>query len=182
MSVVCLPVAETVTAPVVVSDPPRPDAGGPYSAAEGESAGSTLAAASLEDVAGDDPTATALSQIAVGALPLTSIVIDSDVLSAIPLANIEVEGIPQLTLLPPSSRLVFVGGAVVTVDIENRPCAYPAQIIDGHYPGKGRRFIRAAMHRRGVTAWVEREGSVAPGDEFTVFFPDQAPHPDQLAS
>ncbi len=94
-------------------------------------------------------------------------------------ANIEVEGIPQLTLLPPSSRLVFASGATIVVDIENRPCAYPAQVIDGHYPGKGRKFIRAAMHRRGLTAWVEREGSVAPGDNIRVFFPDQSPHPDQ---
>ena len=94
-------------------------------------------------------------------------------------ANIEVGGIPQLTLLPPSSRLVFPSGATLVVDIENRPCAYPAQVIDGHYPGTGRRFIRAAMHRRGLSAWVEREGAVAPGDRIGVFFPDQAPHPDQ---
>jgi len=94
-------------------------------------------------------------------------------------ANIEVAGIPRLTLLPPSSRLVFSGGATIVVDIENRPCAFPAQVIDGHFPGKGRRFIRAAMHRRGLTAWVEREGEIAPGDSVSVFFPDQAPHPDQ---
>lgn len=95
-------------------------------------------------------------------------------------ANLELSGIPGLTLLPPSTRLVFSSKAVLVVDLENRPCAYPAQVIDGHYPGKGRRFIRAAMHRRGVTAWVERKGSIAPGDEVSVFFPDQAPHPDQF--
>lgn len=97
-------------------------------------------------------------------------------------ANVEVSGIPGLTLLPPSSRLVFSSGATIVVDIENRPCAYPAQVIDGHFPGKGRRFIRAAMHRRGLTAWVEREGSISPGDGIEVFFPDQAIHPEQVQS
>ena len=96
-------------------------------------------------------------------------------------ANVELSGIPQLTLLPPSSRLLFPSGAVVTVDIENRPCAFPAQVIDGHYPGKGRKFIRAAMHRRGVTAWVEREGAIAVGDTVSVFFPAQTAHPDQYS-
>lgn len=95
-------------------------------------------------------------------------------------ANIELAGIPSLTLLPPSSRLVFTSGATLVVDIENRPCAYPAQVIDQHYPGKGRRFIKAAMHRRGLTAWVEREGRITPGDSLCVFFPDQAAHPDQF--
>ena len=95
-------------------------------------------------------------------------------------ANLEVSGIPALTLLPPSTRLVFASGATLVVDIENRPCAYPALVIDEHYPGKGRRFIRAAKQRRGFTAWVEREGDVAPGDAVDVFFPDQAPHPDQF--
>jgi hypothetical protein len=59
---------------------------------EGSAAGSTLAAASLEDIAGDNPQSTALSSIPIGATPLTSIVIDSDVLSAIPLVNIGIDG------------------------------------------------------------------------------------------
>ena len=61
-------------------------------ASAGVNAGSTLAAASLADIAGDDPQATALSQISLGATPLTSIVIDSDELSAIPLVNISIDG------------------------------------------------------------------------------------------
>ena len=92
-------------------------------------------------------------------------------------ANIELSGIPSLTLLPPSSRLVFSSKATIVVDIENRPCVYPAKIIDSYHPGKGRKFIKAAKHKRGITAWVEREGLIEPGDSVEVFFPDQAPHP-----
>lgn len=94
-------------------------------------------------------------------------------------ANIELEGIPSLTLLPPSTRLVFSSKATLVVDLENRPCVYPAQIIDQHFPGKGRKFVKQAMHKRGVTTWVEREGSMITGDTVTVLFPDQPRHPLQ---
>lgn len=92
-------------------------------------------------------------------------------------ANIELSGIPSLTLLPPSSRLVFSSKATIVVDIENRPCVYPAKIIEGFHPGKGRKFFKTAKHKRGITAWVEREGLIKPGDNVEVFVPDQARHP-----
>lgn len=92
-------------------------------------------------------------------------------------ANIELSGIPSLTLLPPSSRLVFSSKATIVVDIENWPCVYPAKIIDSFHPGKGRKFIKTAKNKRGFTAWVEREGPIEPGDSVEVFVPDQASHP-----
>ena len=97
-------------------------------------------------------------------------------------ANIELSGIPQLTLLPPSTRLVFASKATLVVDLENRPCVYPAQVIDSHYPNKGRKFVRQAMHKRGVCGWMEREGSIACGDTVEVYFPEQYPHPLQLSA
>lgn len=97
-------------------------------------------------------------------------------------ANIELSGIPSLTLLPPSSRLVFSSKATIVVDIENRPCVYPAKIIDSYYPGKGKKFIKTAKNKRGITAWVEREGLIEPGDSVEVFVPDQPSHPLLTAS
>lgn len=94
-------------------------------------------------------------------------------------ANIEIDGIPNLSLLPPSTRLVFKSKTTIVVDLENRPCVYPAQIIDQHYPGKGRKFVKKALHRRGITGWVEREGEVQCGDSVDVFFPHQPLHPLQ---
>lgn len=94
-------------------------------------------------------------------------------------ANIELSGIPSLTLLPPSTRLVFSSKATLVVDLENRPCIYPAKVIEGHHPKKGRRFIKQALHRRGITAWVEREGAIECGDSVEVFFPEQHRHPLQ---
>ena len=88
-------------------------------------------------------------------------------------ANLLLSGIPELTLLPPSSRLIFSSGASLVVDMENAPCAYPGRVIEEHHPGKGKAFPRAAVHRRGLTAWVEREGSIATGDEVELHIPPQ---------
>lgn len=88
-------------------------------------------------------------------------------------ATMVLSGIPDLTYLPPSSRLQINGGATVTVDMENRACNLPASVIEADIPGKGRAFKSAAKGRRGVTAWVEREGIVRLGDTVTLHVPDQ---------
>ena len=88
-------------------------------------------------------------------------------------ANIVTSGIPDLTLLPPSSRLQFPSGATIVVDMENEPCRYPAEIIARHNPGQKVGFVKAAKHKRGITAWVEREGDVALHDEITIWIPPQ---------
>ena len=91
-------------------------------------------------------------------------------------ANLLISGIPDLSLIPPSSRLIFSTGAAIVVDMENGPCKYPGEVIEQHYPGLGRRFPRAALHLRGVTGWVEREGSISVGDGVTLHVPVQPPY------
>lgn len=88
-------------------------------------------------------------------------------------ANLLVSGIPDFTKIPPSTRLIFAGGASLVVDLENSPCKYPGEIIDRHHPGKGSLFAKAAYGRRGVTAWVEREGHINTGDTIKVHIPPQ---------
>ena len=94
-------------------------------------------------------------------------------------ATLVVEGLPDFTHVPPSSRLQVGGhgGPTLTVDMENRPCHLPAAVIDasvdGDHAGKGRVFKAAAKGRRGVTAWVEREGTVRLGDAVRLHVPDQ---------
>jgi hypothetical protein len=88
-------------------------------------------------------------------------------------ANVVISGIPDLTFLPPSSRLQFPSGATIVVDMENEPCRYPAEIIEKHNPAQKVGFVRAAKHKRGVTAWVEREGEVRLADEITLWIPPQ---------
>jgi hypothetical protein len=37
--------------------------------------------------------------------------------------------------------------------------------------------VKHARHRRGITAWVEREGDLKVGDTVAVHIPNQEPHP-----
>lgn len=89
-------------------------------------------------------------------------------------ASIMVRGLPDFTHLPPSSRLQSDRGTTLVVDMENRPCVFPGkEEVDPRHPGRGRLFKTAARGRRGVTAWVEREGGLALGDRLTLHVPDQ---------
>jgi MOSC domain-containing protein YiiM len=95
-------------------------------------------------------------------------------------ASIVLRGLPDLSLVPPSSRLQGPEGATLVVDMQNRPCHLPARSIESIEPGKGKLFKRAAEGRRGVTAWVQREGRLALGDVLRLHVPDQPawPHLD----
>jgi len=88
-------------------------------------------------------------------------------------ASMVLQGIPDFPHVPPSSRLQTTSGTTLVVDMENRPCHLPAKVIDEDAPGKGKAFKTAAKGRRGVTAWVEREGVLRIGDTVTLHVPDQ---------
>lgn len=94
-------------------------------------------------------------------------------------ATLCLEGLPDLSLLPPSSRLQAPDGCTLVVDMQNRPCHLPDPVIRA---ASGREtlaqsFRAAARNRRGVTAWVEREGRIALGDMLRLHIPDQPPWP-----
>ena len=86
-------------------------------------------------------------------------------------ANMLITGIPDLTLLPPSTRMQFPSGATLVVDMENAPCNQVAKVVVQHHGEAGWNFVKAATHKRGVTAWVEREGEVEVGDAVTLILP-----------
>jgi hypothetical protein len=88
-------------------------------------------------------------------------------------ATMVIEGIPDFTHVPPSSRLQAEGGATLVVDMENRPCHLPARPIENAHTGFGARYKAAASGRRGVIAWVEREGVFTLGERMTLHIPDQ---------
>ncbi len=92
-------------------------------------------------------------------------------------ASLVLEGIPDFTLVPPSSRLQGPDGVTLVVDMENRPCQEPAVTIGKARPGQGKTFKTAATGRRGVTASVEREGVLRLGDSLRLFIPDQPAWP-----
>ncbi|MEP3330656.1 MOSC domain-containing protein [Sedimentitalea sp.] len=90
-------------------------------------------------------------------------------------ASVVVQGIPDLSHLPPSSRLQGPNGLTLTIDMENLPCIWPAKEIERDHPGFGKAFKPAAEGRRGVTAWVEHPGEMTVGDRLRLFVPTQKP-------
>lgn len=90
-------------------------------------------------------------------------------------ASIVLEGLPDLTHLPPASRLQGPDGLTVVVDMLNEPCQQVAATIARAGHEEAKQFRSAARGKRGVTAWVEREGELQLGDEMLLHIPAQRP-------
>jgi hypothetical protein len=90
-------------------------------------------------------------------------------------ASMVLSGIPDFSHVPPGSRLQGASGATLVVNLNNRPCTIPAKAIEAAHPGFGAKFKPAAVNRRGIVAWVEREGTFALGDTIRLHIPDQRP-------
>ena len=86
-------------------------------------------------------------------------------------ATMVLEGIPDLTTMPPSSRLVFDSGASIVNDMENGPCKFVGEEIEREYPGKGLAFPKHAVRKRGICGWVERPGEVSVGMKVRLHVP-----------
>lgn len=88
-------------------------------------------------------------------------------------ANVILEGVPDFTQIPPSSRLIFESGASVVNDMENGPCKFVGEEIERHHPGKGLSFPAKARGRRGICGWVERPGALTLGMKARLHIPPQ---------
>lgn len=88
-------------------------------------------------------------------------------------ANLATRNIPNLSQLPPSTRMVFPSGATLFVTEENVPCRFPGKVIAQEYghPELGASFVKAAMGRRGIVALVEREGLLKTDDRIKLVLP-----------
>lgn len=99
-------------------------------------------------------------------------------------ASIVIAGIPDFSHLPPSSRLQNQDGVTLIIDMQNRPCQFPAMTIEAVKAGHGKGYKAAAKGKRGVTASVESPGILRVGDVLTLHVPDQrawAPQMDLFA-
>ncbi|MFZ3581351.1 MOSC domain-containing protein [Loktanella sp. DJP18] len=88
-------------------------------------------------------------------------------------ASVVIGGLPDFTHVPPSSRLQGPDGMTLTVDMLNQPCNLVAKTIEDAAPGHGKAFKAAAAGLRGVTAWVERPGTLRLGDDLVLHVPGQ---------
>ncbi len=93
-------------------------------------------------------------------------------------ANIVVSGIPNFTLLPPGTRIVFAEATIV-VEAPNAPCRISGKAIARHLTpdappgGLDLAFPAKAKAQRGVVASVERAGTIRAGEPVTVKVPPQ---------
>ncbi|MGJ8573152.1 MAG: MOSC domain-containing protein [Hoeflea sp.] len=87
-------------------------------------------------------------------------------------ANLMIDGIPLLSMLPPRTQLFFEGGVTLRIDGDNGPCRDAGRAIAKNYPGMDETtvalsFVKAAKRRRGVVAWVEKPGVIRQGEIVT---------------
>lgn len=90
--------------------------------------------------------------------------------------NLVIDGIARLSMLPPRTRLVFKGGAVLRVDGQNAPCRVAGASIASRFPGReglDLAFPKVAARLRGLVAWVEKPGMVTPGEAVVAHLPEQ---------
>lgn len=101
-------------------------------------------------------------------------------------ANLLLEGIPRLSMLPAGTLLFFAGGVTIKVDFQNGPCRIAGRAVaenagmPDHEAGS-LAFAKLAKRLRGVVAWVEKPGSIAKGEKVSVRIPEQwiyRPGPD----
>jgi hypothetical protein len=93
-------------------------------------------------------------------------------------ANIFLDGIPHLSMLPSGTLLFFKGGVTVKVDAQNGPCRYAgkqvamrAGMVDEE--AGSLLFPKVAKRLRGLVAWVEKPGTLTMDEEVSVRIPEQ---------
>lgn len=93
-------------------------------------------------------------------------------------ANLILEGIPNLSYLPSRTLLFFEGGVTLRVDGYNAPCRLAGGEIakqsgveapngDHTKTDEALAFKDAAKMKRGIVAWVEKEGVIEAGEKVT---------------
>jgi hypothetical protein len=93
-------------------------------------------------------------------------------------ANLLLDGVPRLSMLPAGTLLFFKGGVTLKVDGQNAPCRDAGRAIA---EGAGMAdidagtllFPKAAKRLRGLVAWVEKPGVIIMGEEVSVRVPEQ---------
>jgi hypothetical protein len=93
-------------------------------------------------------------------------------------ANLMIEGVPNLSMLPSGTLLFFKGGVTLKVDAQNGPCRIAGRSIAENagmadIEAGALLFPKVAKRLRGVVAWVEKPGAVRAGEEISVRVPEQ---------
>jgi len=93
-------------------------------------------------------------------------------------ANLVLDDVPRLSMLPSGTLLFFENGATIKVDAQNGPCRIAGKSIAEHagmadVTGGALLFAKMAKRLRGLVAWVEKPGAVTRGEAVSVRVPEQ---------
>ncbi|MEO3385483.1 MOSC domain-containing protein [Mesorhizobium sp. CAU 1741] len=93
-------------------------------------------------------------------------------------ANLVIQGVPRLSMLPAGTMMFFKGGVTLKVDAQNGPCRIAGRAVAeragmADVEAGSLSFPKAAKRLRGVVAWVEKPGRVETGEEVSVRIPEQ---------
>lgn len=93
-------------------------------------------------------------------------------------ANLVIEGVSRLSMLPAGTLLFFKGGATLKIDAQNHPCRIAGRLVAeragmADAEGGALAFARMAKRLRGLVAWVEKPGTVRAGEAVSVRVPEQ---------
>ncbi|MEX0405090.1 MOSC domain-containing protein [Aquibium sp. LZ166] len=93
-------------------------------------------------------------------------------------ANLVIDGIPRLSMLPFGTLLFFRGGVTLKVDGQNAPCRLAGRSVaeNAGMPDQeagALLFPKVARRLRGLVAWVEKPGRIAAGEDVSVRIPEQ---------
>ncbi|MEP3435594.1 MAG: MOSC domain-containing protein [Hoeflea sp.] len=97
-------------------------------------------------------------------------------------ANLVIDGIALVSMLPPRTQLFFEGGVTLRIDGDNGPCLIAGASIAKNFPEMDETslalgFVKAAKRRRGVVAWVEKPGVINKGEAVTAHIWEQWIYP-----
>lgn len=93
-------------------------------------------------------------------------------------ANLLIDGVPRLSMLPAGTMMFFKGGVTLKIDAQNGPCRIAGRAIAeragmSDIEAGSLLFPKTAKRLRGVVAWVEKPGVVEAGEEVSVRVPEQ---------
>jgi len=93
-------------------------------------------------------------------------------------ANLTIEGVRRLSMIPSGTLMFFEGGVTLKVDGQNKPCRIAGRAI-AEGAGMADReagallFPKSAGRLRGLVAWVEKPGVIRSGEAVSLRLPEQ---------
>jgi hypothetical protein len=93
-------------------------------------------------------------------------------------ANLAIEGIPHLSMLPAGTMLFFDGGVTLKIDGQNHPCRLAGRSVADNAGMADREagsllFPKVAKRLRGLIGWIEKPGTIVAGEGVSVRVPEQ---------